>query len=281
MTIHLTNYRRFPRCEKERILQQLDRDSGQSEALIRGVAKDNFGNMERAESAVMFMADVLQEHWERCGEVPWPRETLASLLTAIQEEVWEEKQAAGERLAVARRQADLARKMAVAEEAAQKRATEETRKRDAEATKRVASEFGITTRQARNLRVEGTVNPRKAEQLAIILGTEPAAHLRRRRRRGINLVKLFADVKIEDARFCRFLSDEDIGRDTNALIDFFKNNQGRIGIWEPESLEDVVHQARLLRFPHCSLDLAEEAWKSFQIWRIETICRTALYDIQF
>lgn len=278
-------YRIADCSERERIAQEIAEAEKGSDindlSVIAAIAARNLKDMERCEYAIEFMVDAFRRHWEGTDDFcAWEEERLWRLLTDVQSRVWEERIAEESRLRQEAQERQRRQNMARAEAAARERADKEARVRNAKLTRQIAEEFGCTTRQALNMKNEGTTDPGRATRLAEILGGNPEVYLRRRRRRRTtDLVPRITGIELEEASFFNFLSDELEHTDAGNMLKSFQVRRDEMRWWNPKSLEELLQQGRLLGFEGNLLSEAEQVWKSLQVWRIVTICRVATHEI--
>ncbi|AMA55757.1 hypothetical protein [Bradyrhizobium sp. CCGE-LA001] len=251
------------------------------ELVIVQIAERNLKDMEQREDAVEFLVGAFRKHWEITEDIcAWEEEKLRRLLTEVQSRVWQHRIEEEAQLHQKVLEDEKRRKMARAKAAARERAEKEARVRSAKLTRQIAKEFGCTTRQALNMRNEGTTDPTRATRLAEILGGDPEVYLRRRRRRRTtDLVPRITGIELEEASFFNFLSEELDRAGAGDMLKSFQMRKDEMRWWNPKSLEELLQQGRLLGLEGNLLSEAEHVWKSLQVWRIATICRVATHEI--
>ena len=276
---------RLPKPDVDRIMIELEDEAAFVDALtweqLRRFAKNKLVRVDRGVESIHIVAKSFERYFREKGErSPWGAQNLLDLLSDAHTEAWAEMDSAQHHVIALMESASTKLQHPQARSDKAKR-PKEPPKSNAELTKEIALALDVTTRHARNLRDEGTSDPRKAQVLARILGTSPQQHLRRsRRRRSEKLAKRFDEFQIEDACFDLFVLDETTDAYFNPLVRSFRERWQQMGRWwNPKSLEEIVQQTRLLDIPPCSLEIVEEVWKSFQVWRIRTICRVAISEI--
>jgi hypothetical protein len=271
---------------RQRVLQRLGEfgdvwggAAGDAEAYEIGLSI--FPDMERGESSVAFLHELMREHWEvsETDEV-WNDEVLLRLRRAMSD-LWQKKDAQEEARRAQRRAEELKRKAATERRRAEEAEAKAKRENDAKLHDQIARELGITKRHARNLRSEGTRDPERARRLAEITGDDPSKFLKTgRRKRETDLVKMFMTAEHGHVSFTHFISDEDDEIADDELRSFLKENVRKLTWGEDlDSLESLVHRMRDLGY-ELSLETAEDLWKAYKLWRIRTISSIAICDVE-
>jgi hypothetical protein len=273
---------------RELVLQRLAKYDGfldvvsPEEWVIYEIGLDIFKDMEKQEYSITFVHALMQNHWQISEtDDAWNSLVLHALGKAM-DDLW--------RARYARKEAEEARRKAEQitreQEAEQRRAEEEAEKNEKKAhaalARQISKEFGVTLRQARTLRDEGTSNPERAQRLAEISGRDASTFLRKdHRKRNADLVRLFMAVDHQHVTFTHFVHDADKVISNEALRVFLDENKSKFHPGEDfKSLQRMIERLSELGCP-LTLESATTLWREYTVWRINTISGMARYDVEF
>ena len=247
------------------------------------IGLDVLADMKKCDYSIAFLHQLMREHWQVSEtDEDWDATVLEVLRDAMNH-IWE-KRSAEEAAEEARREAEqIKRKQEAVRAVANEEAEKEAREQKAALARQISNEFGVTLRQARTLRDEGTSNPERARRIAEISGKDVSTILRKdHRKRNANLVKLFLTVDHEHVTFTHFVHDADKVVSDEAVRVFLDENRDKFRPGEDfKSLEQMIERLKELGCPLTTIESATTLWKDYVVWRINTISGMARYDVEF
>jgi hypothetical protein len=274
---------------RERVLERLEPfgcadldDAPPDAAKTYKIGLSIFEDMEERETAVTYVHELMRKHWEvdETNEA-WDSSTLQSLGKAMTD-LWQGRRAQELTERAEQEAKQLKRKREAARIRAEEEVEKNAREQKAALARQISEEFGVTLRQARTLRDEGTCHYERAQRLAEISGKDASTFLRKdHRKRNGDLVRLFMTLDHQHVTFTHFVHDADKVISDEALRVFLDENKNKFRPGEDfKSLERMIERLREFGCP-LTLESATTLWREYTVWRINTISGMARYDVEF
>lgn len=231
------------------------------------------GNFSRTTFDTISVHRAIQQHWAiQLGEdALWECvEQAQKCFEAAGDAEYERRQELYKKRE-AERQAERARARA------EERAKEKEQEKKTEQVRKLMDCLGVGQRQAQRLVKFGTTNPRQADRLAEVLGTEARQHLRKAARPGreIDLVARFMRGYVDRCSWRDFIEDDE-GPDGKLAAKFtrFYAERARDTPDHFETFEALTDFASTCGFH--KVETSKRLWDKYKFWRIRMMADLVL-----